>query len=65
MLLLFFWFLGGRAVDRFAEAAPRFAATLAEATIRAGILFHNRFFLHIISIAVEFNAVKEWMRGES
>jgi len=51
MLLLFFWFLGGRAVDRFAEAAPRFAAALAEAAIRAGILFHDRFLLHLFSIA--------------
>ena len=39
VLFLLLWFLGRRAVDGSAKAASGLAAALAEAAVRAGVLF--------------------------
>ena len=53
MLLLFFRFFRQRTVNGPAEAAPRFAAALAEAAVRAGVLLGDGFFLHFFIICLQ------------
>jgi len=53
VLFLLLWFLGRRTVDGSAEAAPCFAAALAEAAVRAGVLFRDRLFIHTFIICLQ------------
>ena len=53
VLFLLLWFLGRRAVDGSAKAASGLAAALAEAAVRAGVFFQDRFFLHSFIICLQ------------